>query len=364
MSGVFRVVRAEGSRDYVVAYEEQANTVGLRSHSACLAAAVMAVGVGISVPGVATAEPATYCVSGAGTSGANGTYVNGINQANSSFMLSCSQFGAPVGTSTSGNSFVDACTILDSGSGNVYAYASAGTSPLSSPWVSGNACTSVIGDICTGLSPAPTVTEFACDDDDGVSATIEDNVPNPSGGSGDGNGDGTQDSLQSSVTSLPAAVGNVYVTVEAPSGSSLSSVSTSSPSGLPSGVTAPYGAVNFTATGFSGSSATFSIFVPYNASINGAVKYNRQTSAWDRIGTVTQVGDKTKITYTLVDGGPYDSDGSQNGTIVDPIVPAGFSSSTVAVPTLSEWGVLTLSGLVALATLRRVRRRGNEHGSL
>jgi hypothetical protein len=193
---------------------------------------------------------------------------------------------------------------------------------------------------------------------DGVPAITEDGVPNPTSGSGDGNGDGNPDSMQSSVASLPAAVGNVYVTIEAPAGSTLSAVSTSVPSNLPTGVSAPYGQVNFTATGFSGNSATFSLFVPYNAAVTGAVKYNRLTSAWDSIGTVTQFGNKTKITYTIVDGGPYDQDGSANGTIVDPIAPAGFASVTV--PTLSEWGVFTLSGLMALVSLRQVRRRRDD----
>lgn len=354
MSGVFRVVKAEGSRDYVVAYDEQAHTVGLKSTGACLTAAVMAVGVGLGVPGEAMADAASYCVSGAGTTGANGTYLSGVNQLDSNYFLACSNFSPP----TTGNSLVSACTIIDTGGGNVYAYAVAGASPTGSPWNTGNSCISVIGDVCIGSVPAPTVTLGACDDLDGVPAITEDGVPNPTSGSGDGNGDGNPDSMQSSVASLPAAVGNVYVTIEAPAGSTLSAVSTSVPSNLPAGVSAPYGQVNFTATGFSGNSATFSLFVPYNAAVTGAVKYNRLTSAWDSIGTVTQFGNKTKITYTIVDGGPYDQDGSANGTIVDPIAPAGFASVTV--PTLSEWGVFTLSGLMALVSLRQVRRRRDD----
>jgi hypothetical protein len=50
----------------------------------------------------------------------------------------------------------------------------------------------------------------------------------------------------------------------------------------------------------------------------------------------------TTVSYTLIDGGQYDQDGTENGTIVDPAGPAVLSDSTLA-----ETGVNSLSNLIA-----------------
>lgn len=200
-------------------------------------------------------------------------------------------------------------------------------------------------------------------DTDGVSDSTENQVSNPSGGStGDGNGDGTPDSQQANVTSLPTAIGSGYATVVSVNGRPLSAVSANTlPSDAPvSSATAPYGAFSFTASGIpvvaGGSTESFELFVPYNAQINGALKKNRLTQQWVNVATsVTQVGNKTKITFSLTDGGVFDTDASINGQIQDPIIPAALPA-VESVPTLGPWSLLSLSALLGLAGLRTRRQ--------
>lgn len=200
-------------------------------------------------------------------------------------------------------------------------------------------------------------------DTDGVSDSTENLVTNPSGsGTGDGNGDGTADSLQAAVASLPTAAGGGYATVVSVNGRPLSAVSASSlPADAPvSSATAPYGAFSFTASGIpvvaGGSTESFELYLPYNAQINGALKKNRLTQQWVNVATsVTQVGNKTKITFSLSDGGVYDADAVINGQIQDPIIPA-ILPVTTSVPALSTWGLLALSALVGVAGLGARRR--------
>ncbi|MDD0838715.1 lamin tail domain-containing protein [Curvibacter sp. HBC61] len=200
-------------------------------------------------------------------------------------------------------------------------------------------------------------------DTDGVSDSVESQVPNANGaGSNDGNGDGTADSLQAHVTSLPTAIGGGYATVVSVAGRPLSAVSAQAlPGDAPvTAVTAPYGAFSFSASGIpvvaGGSTETFELFVPYHASINGALKKNRLTNQWVNVATsVQQVGNKTRITFALTDGGPFDADGLVNGQIQDPVIPAVLPP-TVSVPTLSEWGLLLLSLLMGALTWGVARR--------
>ena len=63
-------------------------------------------------------------------------------------------------------------------------------------------------------------------------------------------------------------------------------------------------------------------------------------------------------TFTLTDGGLGDDDLTVNGSIIDDGgvgVPA-TDISTTDIPTLSEWALLLLAGLLGLFGMRRVRR--------
>lgn len=219
-----------------------------------------------------------------------------------------------------------------------------------------------------GTSPGTEVCSSASsavidDDQDGVSPSIEDGVPNATGsGTGDGNGDSVPDSQQVHVASLPTASSGGYATIESVGVKSLTSVAAIAvPSDVPGGVSnAPYGAFSFTANGVAdNASETFKLYLPLDNSITGALKKNRVTNRWDSIGSVSHTATRTIITFTLVNGGPYDADGSgTNGQIQDPIVPV-MSSSTgpISIPTLSEWGMIILSGLLALGTFVTMRQR-------
>ncbi len=186
----------------------------------------------------------------------------------------------------------------------------------------------------------------APEDIDGVTPTIEGNVPaRGSRVQGDGNGDGVPDRLQNHVASLPTTLGNAYATVVSESSKQLNSVSAQPvPISLPTSLRAPYGALQFTADGVAASaSEDFTIHLPYDRRITGAMKFNRFSQQWDLIGTVTHDGTTaTLIRFTLQNGGPYDADGdASNSQIRDPIVPV-YNTYTVSV---------TVSGLLPGQTL-------------
>jgi hypothetical protein len=158
-------------------------------------------------------------------------------------------------------------------------------------------------------------------DNDGHPNSIEDAVPGALGVSGDGNGDGTLDGAQLNVSSLPTMVaGAPYATLETAAGLTLSSVSSlPSASGLPRNVKMPIGQLDFTIGNVTpGGTATVSIYVDSALHVNGYFKQDAG-GAWVNLATsVIAVGSKTKITFSLVDGGVYDSDHLANGSIVDP----------------------------------------------
>lgn len=197
----------------------------------------------------------------------------------------------------------------------------------------------------------------------GVPSDIENAVPNTTGsGHGDGNGDGINDNLQLQVSSLPTSSGGGYATIVSLGGKQLTLVSAiAKPGDAPVSVNAPYDAFSFTAIGVSnGATEHFELYIPYNPLINAALKKNRNTGQWDNVATsITHIANvKTKITYSVQDGGPYDFDGLSNGVIVDPIIPAIMASSTTnGIPTLSEWGMVLLSSMIAIFGTVPIRRR-------
>ncbi|MDD0814749.1 IPTL-CTERM sorting domain-containing protein [Curvibacter sp. HBC28] len=201
-------------------------------------------------------------------------------------------------------------------------------------------------------------------DTDGVSDSTESQVPSASGGgTGDGNGDGTPDNQQAHVASLPTAIGSGFATVVSAAGRPLSAVAANAlPQDAPATAsTAPYGAFSFTASGIpvvlGGSTENFELFLPYHPQINGALKKNRLTNQWVNVATsVVQVGNKTKISFSLTDGGAFDTDASINGQIQDPIIPV-ILPAVASVPTLSTWGLLSLSTVLAATGWGAQRRR-------
>lgn len=180
-------------------------------------------------------------------------------------------------------------------------------------------------------------------DDDGKPAAVEVAAPN----NGDGNDDGTVDFLQDDVTSLPnPVIANAYNTIESATCSSLSNVDIYAESQLSANDTSfdyPVGLFNFSVDCLTpGATANITIYYDkvYNVAtwtprkfVNG--QYSNITGA--SFGTAT-VGSTTVTTlsYTVTDGGPLDSDGSANGTIVDPVGPGVQGASTTAASPASK----------------------------
>ncbi len=175
------------------------------------------------------------------------------------------------------------------------------------------------------------------DDGDGVNAAVEDAAPN----GGDGNNDSTLDSEQSNVTSLPNTIAgeDAYMTVQVDGEtcSALSNVSVESASNDRS-YRYPIGLLNFNTTCTSGSSTTVTIYYDheYDTSRWTARKYvngSYTTIPGATFGTANIGGATvTTLTYTLTDGSALDTDGVENGTIVDPVGP-GVRISHATIPT-------------------------------
>ena len=158
-----------------------------------------------------------------------------------------------------------------------------------------------------------------------MSSTTEGGAPN----GGDGNNDGTPDAVQNDVTSLPAAVGGGYVTVDATTDNpqdnlTLADVSvidpTSLPTTAPGGVTFPGGLVNFTVEGVT-PGATVDVKVYFQGGGNPDAYFKYLNGTWIDFSAHAAIA-AGSATLTLTDGGPSadtgDADGTQNGRIVDP----------------------------------------------
>lgn len=164
-------------------------------------------------------------------------------------------------------------------------------------------------------------------DTDGVSDSTENAAPN----SGDANNDGVPDKNQATVTSFLNSITNKYAVLDTTgcSGNSNVTISPSDSMYLDAGYSYPAGLMNFTLTCSPGATATVNMYY-YGLSPTNLVlrKYNANTHTYTSVtgATVTSVTiggqQATKITYQIADGGPLDTDGVVNGTIVDPAGPA------------------------------------------
>ena len=110
-----------------------------------------------------------------------------------------------------------------------------------------------------------------------------------------------------------------------------------------------HGVLDFALAGCTGPVA---MTVAYPAPLAAGTQY------WKLNGTRWQTYPATldlaagTATFALEDGGPGDDGPAGDGRIVDPSG-AGLLAAPASIPTLSQWGVLLLSGLLALLALRR-----------
>jgi len=215
------------------------------------------------------------------------------------------------------------------------------------------------------------IDDFSWTINDGGAASIEDSAPSVDGSSeGDGNNDGTADSTQDYVESKQFTSGSTtYWTTAAAVDSGTTTISvtqSSAATGLvPSTVSAPFGkfAVDITnVNGGNGATANITLYIPYNANIDRLYKLNRTTSNYEIIAsTITHyAGDyKTKIVYSVVDGGAYDQDGATDGNIQDPVIPAG-GNNTVYVP-ISPLAYIVLAFGILFIGVRKSRGTLNSY---
>jgi hypothetical protein len=139
-------------------------------------------------------------------------------------------------------------------------------------------------------------------------------------------------------------------------------VATSTVPGLPPGTTFPHGLLNLKLTG-GGLGATATVLITYPSALPAGTvywKYGRTrsntTAHWYQFAGAAIAGNT--ITLTLTDGADGDDDMTANGVITDPGGPgAPDASAAASIPTLSEWGMIILAGLMALFGWIQLRRR-------
>jgi hypothetical protein len=184
---------------------------------------------------------------------------------------------------------------------------------------------------------------YELDDADGIDSEIELAAPNE----GDVNENSYADSVEQNITSLVNSVSGGYTTIETTGqctrNNSLSSVSEDSLGSQDADYEYPAGVVNFSADCLNpGETATVSVyFFSEDLPLDGTVarKYNSSTGEYTTIDSavieeVTINGERAlKMTYDVVDGGPLDEDGLENGIITDPV---GFARVVYTTPTASS----------------------------
>jgi hypothetical protein len=190
-----------------------------------------------------------------------------------------------------------------------------------------------------------------------LSNWAEGNTPN----AGDANGDGLPDKYQPNVISVPD-FNNVYTTIEVPSDSDCT---VDYPGWANPEATDPgYARQTTTMTAFSlycntpGETVPVTLIYDHHYNTTGWVLryYNPNTQAYSTVpeavfGTRDVGGvTKTTVTYNVTDGGSFDSDGTTNGIIHDPVAPAvtpGAPNTGLGQPNSASLPVLVL-GLLSL----------------
>ena len=129
----------------------------------------------------------------------------------------------------------------------------------------------------------------------------------------------------------------------------------------PAHVQFPHGLLDFVLAGCNQTAVTLTITYP-SPLPQGVQYWKLQGSTWAPYGSATATAGTSTATLTVQDGGQGDDDGQPNGRIVDPggvgVMAAGPAGSAAAIPTLSQWGLVLMAGLLGLFSLGALRRRG------
>jgi uncharacterized repeat protein (TIGR02543 family) len=122
--------------------------------------------------------------------------------------------------------------------------------------------------------------------------------------------------------------------------------------GKPASKAFPYGLLDFTLTGCVGSA---DVTITYSQAIPAGATYYKEANG--TYSTMAATIASNTVQFTLTDNGTGDAD-STLGTIRDPSGLAfDLAAGVSGIPTLSEWGLIILSGLMVFFGLRQTRRR-------
>jgi hypothetical protein len=246
-------------------------------------------------------------------------------------------------------------------------------SPTSGPTAGGTAVTltgtnftgatavTIGGNACTPLS-ATTATSVTCTTPSGAAGTASVLVTT-SGGTNASNTLYTYTPVKSYTGASPSGPGNITAAFTGGNASCAYATSQfSSAQTPPAGVTLTYGVFNFTTNDCgTGNALNFTITYPQN--LPAGTRYYKfgpefgasQIPHWYVLAGAVVNGNQ--ISLTITDNGAGDSNPAA-GFITDPGGPGVLDgSAATAIPTLSEWGLITLSGLLSLVTLVVMRRR-------
>ncbi len=130
---------------------------------------------------------------------------------------------------------------------------------------------------------------------------------------------------------------------------------------LPPRVTLPHGAVSLRLTnGTPGSNAT--VVLTYPEELPAGTRYYKYGPTADNpddhwYAYPGAVISGNTITLTLTDGGTGDSDLSVNGIIDDPGGPAWITQDVAPIPTLPQWAMMLLAGIMGMLAFNRMRVR-------
>ena len=161
-------------------------------------------------------------------------------------------------------------------------------------------------------------------------------------------------------SSIPTQKSGVTATVEVAGCTAVTNVAfTAAPAqGQPANTAFPFGLLGFTATGCTGGDAD--VWVTYSEAVPAGAKFYKLIGGsyeeYSHKNRPTVISGNT-VQFRVTDGSPADADGTVNGVIQDPAGVGVPSAGVVGIPTLSEGGMIILSGLLALGTFVTMRKR-------
>lgn len=290
---------------------------------------------GVDPAGVGQEVPYTLVVTNQGPSAASNVVVN--DQLPAGFEVA----STPQGCVVQGKNIQ--CALASVGPGETRVLEVVARALEEGHWVNTATVSASTSDPVSANNSDSETTDVVGDSDlDGVGDEVEDEAPN----GGDGNGDGTPDSQQSNVASLPSFNGG-FVTLAAPPGFGLTSVSALSPLSMEStvlGVDLPEGLIGFQVETAFGEAVSITLF--QHAATSQSNSYwmygptaDQGAPHWYEFLYDGQTGAEIlsdRIVLHLVDGKRGDADLSANGTIVDPGGPAVDVRADLAVDGSAE----------------------------